>query len=76
MGWEPPIVYVYAVMAVDRLIHAMDYPNQFAPQEVVVQDSPPLDAGDKRIFSNQRRAAILALINGPPPIGPCNSKHP
>ncbi len=28
----------------------MDYPYQFVPEEVVVQDNLPLDAGDKRKF--------------------------
>lgn len=31
-------------------LYAMDYPYQFVPEEVVVQDNLPLDAGDKRKF--------------------------
>ena len=50
MGWEPPIMYVHAVMGADQHLYAMDYPYQFVPEEVVVQDNLPLDAGDKRKF--------------------------
>jgi 5-carboxyvanillate decarboxylase len=79
MGWEPPIMHVHAVMGADRLLYAMDYPYQFVPEAVVVQDNLPLDAGDKRKFfkpapsgyscSDQQTAGVR-------PIGPCNSKHP
>lgn len=78
MGWEPPIMHVHAVMGADRLLYAMDYPYQFVPEAVVVQDNLPLDAGDKRKFfkpapsgyscSDQQTAGVR-------PIGPCSSKH-
>lgn len=54
-------MYVHAVMGGDRLLYAMDYPYQFVPKEVVVQDNLPLDAGDKRKFFQTNAERLFSL---------------
>lgn len=61
MGWEPPIMYVHAVMGADRVLYAMEYPYRFVPEEVVVQDNLPLDAGDKRKFFQTNAERLFSL---------------
>jgi 5-carboxyvanillate decarboxylase len=60
MGWEPPIMYVHAVMGADQLLYAMDSPISFVP-EVVVQDNLPLDAGGKRKFFQINAERLFSL---------------
>ncbi len=61
MAWQPPIMYVHAVMGADRLMYAMDYPYQFVAEEVALQDNLPLDADQKRIFFQTNAERLFAL---------------
>ena len=44
MAWQPGIMFVRDVVGADRVLYAMDYPYQYVPDEVRVQDELPLDA--------------------------------
>jgi 5-carboxyvanillate decarboxylase len=48
MAWQPPILYCQQVLGVDRVLHAMDYPYQFVPEEVKVTDDLPISGADKK----------------------------
>ena len=48
MAWEPPILYAQAVLGMDRVLYAMDYPYQFVPEEVKVTDDLPIGIEDKK----------------------------
>lgn len=61
MGWQPPIMYVHAVMGADRLLYAMDYPYQFVAEEVVTQDNLPLKETDKRKFFQTNAERLFSL---------------
>ena len=61
MGWEPPIMYVHQVMGPDRLLYAMDYPYQYVPEEVKVQDALPMSAEDKRKFFQSNAERLFSL---------------
>jgi 5-carboxyvanillate decarboxylase len=43
MAWQPGILFVRDVMGADRVLYAMDYPYQYVPDEVRLQDALPLD---------------------------------
>lgn len=50
MAWQPGIMFVRDVIGADRVLYAMDYPYQYVPDEVRVQDELPLDAVAMREF--------------------------
>jgi 5-carboxyvanillate decarboxylase len=50
MAWQPGILFVRDVMGPDRVLYAMDYPYQYVPDEVRLQDELPLDAVAMREF--------------------------
>jgi 5-carboxyvanillate decarboxylase len=50
MAWQPGILFVRDVLGPDRVLYAMDYPYQYVPDEVRVQDELPLDAVAMREF--------------------------
>jgi len=61
MGWAPPIMYVHQVMGPDRLLYAMDYPYQFVPEEVKVQDALPMSDADKHKFFQSNAELLFSL---------------
>jgi len=61
MGWEPPIMYVHKVMGPDRLLYAMDYPYQYVPEEVKIQDALPMSDADKRKFFQSNAERLFSL---------------
>ena len=48
MPWAPTIAYAQAVLGVDRVMYAMDYPYQFVPDEVKVTDELPISDTDRK----------------------------
>jgi 5-carboxyvanillate decarboxylase len=50
MAWQPGILFVRDVVGPDRVLYAMDYPYQYVPDEVRLQDELPLDAVALREF--------------------------
>jgi len=50
MPWAPAIMFCREVLGADRVMYAMDYPYQYVPEEVTMQDRLPIDAAAKRAF--------------------------
>jgi 5-carboxyvanillate decarboxylase len=50
MAWEPAIKFAQQVLGVDRIMYAMDYPYQYAPEEVAILDHMDMDAEAKYMF--------------------------
>jgi 5-carboxyvanillate decarboxylase len=50
MAWEPAILFCRDVLGADRVLYAMDYPYQYAPEEVAAQDRLPLDPPALKAF--------------------------
>ena len=61
MAWAPAITFVQAVLGMDRVLYAMDYPYQFEPDEVTATDDVPISDADKvRLFqTNAERVFSL-----------------
>jgi 2,3-dihydroxybenzoate decarboxylase len=50
VAWEPAIKFSQAVLGVDRVLYAMDYPYQHEVAEVVTLDRMDMPAEDKKKF--------------------------
>jgi 5-carboxyvanillate decarboxylase len=50
VAWEPAIKFTQENIGVDRVLYAMDYPYQFAADEVVSLDGMRMSAEDKKRF--------------------------
>lgn len=45
-----PILFTRKVVGDDRVMYAMDYPYNYEPDEVRMQDALPLEAAEKKAF--------------------------
>lgn len=50
VAWEPAIKFTQSVIGVERVLYAMDYPYQYAPEEVVALDNMDMSVADKKKF--------------------------
>ncbi|WMY78421.1 amidohydrolase family protein [Citricoccus sp. I39-566] len=50
MPWEDEIMFVRKMMGADRVMYAMDYPYQYEPAEVQLQDDLPLTEEERFEF--------------------------
>ena len=50
MAWVPAIMFCRDVLGPDRVMYAMDYPYEYTPEEVTVQDALPVGAAAKKAF--------------------------
>jgi 5-carboxyvanillate decarboxylase len=50
MPWAPAIMFCREVLGADRVLYAMDYPYQYAPDEVTAQDELPLGTAGLKAF--------------------------
>ena len=64
VAWEPAIKFSQAVLGVDRVMYAMDYPYQYAASEVIAMDNMTMSAEDKFKFfqSNAQRVFNITAI--------------
>ena len=62
VAWEPAIKFSQAVLGVDRVLYAMDYPYQHQLDEVVALDNMAMSAEDKKKFF-QTNAETVFKIN-------------
>ena len=62
VAWEPAIKFSQAVLGVDRVLYAMDYPYQHQLDEVVALDNMTMSAEDKKKFF-QTNAETVFKIN-------------
>jgi 2,3-dihydroxybenzoate decarboxylase len=61
MAWAPAIMFVRDVLGGDRVLYAMDYPYQYVPEEVTVQDNLPLSPADKKAFFELNAQHVFRL---------------
>ncbi|MGW9550498.1 amidohydrolase family protein [Citricoccus zhacaiensis] len=50
MPWQDEVMFVRQMMGADRVMYAMDYPYQYEPAEVTLQDNLPISAEEKFEF--------------------------
>jgi 2,3-dihydroxybenzoate decarboxylase len=61
MAWAPPIVFCQEVLGVDRVLYAMDYPYQFAAEEVRVTDELEISDADKKKLYQSNAEKVFHL---------------
>ena len=66
MAWEPVILFAQSVLAVDRVLYAMDYPYQFIPEEVQVTDNLPIPDEDKKKLYQTNAERVFGLVSASP----------
>ncbi len=55
------IMYCREVLGAERVLYAMDYPYQYEPDEVTMQDDLPLDAAAKKQFFQTNAEHVFGL---------------
>ena len=61
VAWEPAIKFTQEVVGVDRVLYAMDYPYQYAPEEVTTLDGMSLCAQDKKKFFQTNAERVFGI---------------
>jgi len=61
MAFPDAIQFCQKVIGVDRVMYAMDYPYQYEPEEVAVQDAMDISLEDKRAFFQTNAERVFNL---------------
>ncbi|MCL2652629.1 MAG: amidohydrolase family protein [Propionibacteriaceae bacterium] len=61
MPWGPTIEYVRKVVGPDRVMYAMDYPYEYAPDEVRMQDQLDWTLAEKKAFFEDIPVSVFGL---------------
>jgi 5-carboxyvanillate decarboxylase len=61
VAWEPSVKLCQQVLGVDHVLYAMDYPYQFVPEEVVINDNFDMSPADKKAFFQTNAEALFNL---------------
>ena len=61
MAWVPAIMFCRDVLGPDRVMYAMDYPYEYTPEEVTIQDALPVDAAAKKAFFQGIAEQVFSL---------------
>ncbi|MDO8250775.1 MAG: amidohydrolase family protein [Rhodoferax sp.] len=61
VAWEPAIKFTQSVVGVDRVMYAMDYPYQYAADEVVAMDNMNMSDEDKKKFFQSNAEAVFKI---------------
>ncbi|MBP6494294.1 MAG: amidohydrolase family protein, partial [Rhodoferax sp.] len=61
VAWEPAIKFTQSVIGVDRVLYAMDYPYQYAVDEVVAMDNMQMSAQDKKKFFQSNAETVFKI---------------
>jgi 5-carboxyvanillate decarboxylase len=61
MPWPPTIMYAREVVGADRVMYAMDYPYEYAPEEVRMQDALPLNPAELKQFYQDNAVRVFNL---------------
>ena len=61
VAWEPAIKFTQSVMGVDRVMYAMDYPYQYAVDEVTVMDNMQMSDEDKKKFFQTNAQRVFKI---------------
>ena len=59
--WEPSVKLCQQVLGVDRVLYAMDYPYQFVPEEVTMNDNFAMSDADKKKFFQTNAEQVFGL---------------
>jgi 2,3-dihydroxybenzoate decarboxylase len=59
--WEPSVKLCQQVLGVDRVLYAMDYPYQFVPEEVTMNDNFAMSDADKKKFFQTNAEKVFGL---------------
>ena len=63
VAWEPAIKFTQSVVGVDRVLYAMDYPYQYAPEEVTMMDNMQMSADDKKKFFQTNAEKVFGILS-------------
>jgi 2,3-dihydroxybenzoate decarboxylase len=63
VAWEPAIKFTQSVVGVDRVLYAMDYPYQYAPEEVTMMDNMQMSAEDKKKFFQTNAEKVFGIAS-------------
>jgi 2,3-dihydroxybenzoate decarboxylase len=63
VAWEPAIQFTQSVVGVDRVLYAMDYPYQYAPEEVTMMDNMQMSAEDKKKFFQTNAEKVFGIAS-------------
>ncbi|MGP4014256.1 amidohydrolase family protein [Saccharopolyspora sp. 5N708] len=61
MAWEPAILFCRDVLGADRVLYAMDYPYQYAPDEVRAQDGLSISLDERRQFFETTATELFGI---------------
>ena len=61
VAWEPAIRFTQSFMGVDRVLYAMDYPYQYAVDEVIALDKMAIGDADKKKFFQTNAETVFKL---------------
>jgi 2,3-dihydroxybenzoate decarboxylase len=61
VAWEPAIKFTQSVIGVDRVMYAMDYPYQYAVDEVSVMDNMQMSEEDKKKFFQTNAQRVFKI---------------
>jgi len=61
MAWVPAIMFCRDVLGPGRVMYAMDYPYEYTPEEVTIQDALPVDAAAKKAFFQGIAEQVFSL---------------
>jgi 2,3-dihydroxybenzoate decarboxylase len=61
VAWEPAIKFTQSVVGVDRVLYAMDYPYQYAPEEVTMMDNMQMSDEDKKKFFQTNAEKVFGI---------------
>ena len=61
VAWEPAIKFTQSIVGVDRVLYAMDYPYQYAADEVVAMDNMTMSDADKKMFFQTNAQKVFKI---------------
>ena len=61
VAWEPAIKFTQDIVGVDRVMYAMDYPYQYAADEVTAMDNMTMSAEVKKKFFQTNAEAVFKI---------------
>jgi 2,3-dihydroxybenzoate decarboxylase len=61
VAWEPAIKFTQSIVGVDRVLYAMDYPYQYAAEEVQLLDRMDMSAEDKKKFFQTNAQKVFGI---------------
>jgi 2,3-dihydroxybenzoate decarboxylase len=61
VAWEPAIKFTQDIVGVDRVMYAMDYPYQYAVDEVTVMDNMAMSAEVKKKFFQTNAESVFKI---------------